>query len=170
MTHFIEFAKACVAALLSRNVILLGAIGLIACGDEDKAFVTVSYSTSTLLLRDSLTVTLTDGKRTRRLTGSAISSSLASLPELKTATNGTLRMAFRFAAGQRASSEGAIEVPLQPDWGYGFHIRVDTMNYMICMGCMGQRAFPIDPSLQRYPKDSIRVTWGGNYISNPVVY
>jgi hypothetical protein len=39
-----------------------------------------------------------------------------------------------------------------------------------CLGCLGSRSFPLSVAYRRVAADSVWVTWGGNSISNPVVY
>jgi hypothetical protein len=58
---------------------------------------------------------------------------------------GRLRVAFRFATGSTVVSEGSAEVPLRPDWSYGFSLQVGPENpTQFCFGCMGSQAFPLD--------------------------
>lgn len=39
-----------------------------------------------------------------------------------------------------------------------------------CFGCLGSQAFPLIAEYQAPDRDSIWVVWGGNSISDPVIY
>ncbi|HEY9226489.1 MAG TPA: hypothetical protein VIP11_07585 [Gemmatimonadaceae bacterium] len=137
-----------------------------ACAKND-ARVSVRYHEVTSLPLDLLTVTVDDGRAVRTLRGVEVRDGR----EVDTRNSGTLLVRFRFASGDPAASEGTIELPLRSDWAYGVQIFVDSLDPRIgCFGCQGSRGFPLAASHRRTAKDSVWVIWGGNSISNPVVY
>jgi hypothetical protein len=78
-------------------------------------------------------------------------------------------MTIRFSlarAGQRVA-HGDIELDLRDDWEWEvqFHLAADDPADR-CFGCIGSRGFAIDG------EEGLRVfvVWGGNSISDPVVY
>lgn len=150
-------------------LVLVAALGCTTAGDD--AHVTVHYSQGGQLSRELLTVTITDPAGSRTLRASDIGASWNDGRRLSTATSGPLRVAFRFAAGSVVASEGAVEVPLRMDWGYDFTLSVDSLDpTRLCIGCMGRRAFALDPAYRASARDSVWLVWGGNYLSNPVIY
>ena len=143
----------------------------VACRTAEEARVGVTYYDAPRLPRDLLTVTVSDGGAVRELRGDRIGRPGEPAPELPTRRAGTLRVAFRFAAGGATVSEGAAEVPLRGDWRYGFDIMVDSLDpTRACFGCIGRRAFPLPAEYRRSPRDSVWLVWGGNSIRNPVIY
>ena len=150
--------------------LLVVALGPLACAGE-QARVSVQYFEVVPLPRDLLTVTLADGGSTRTLRGADIGTNGSEGRVLSTRTTGTLRVGFRFASAQTVVSEGAVELPLRPDWHHGIAFHVDSLNPMRgCFGCQGARAFPLAAAYRRGAGDSLWVVWGGNFIANPVIY
>jgi hypothetical protein len=39
-----------------------------------------------------------------------------------------------------------------------------------CFGCVGSQVFPLAPAYRATGRDSLWVVWGGNSISDPVIY
>ncbi len=158
--------------LLARRLLtrMFAGLGPLACAGEE-ARVSVQYFEVAPLPRDLLTVTLADGASTRTLRGADIGTNGREGRVLSTRTAGTLRVGFRFAAGQTVASEGAVELPLRPDWHYGIAFHVDSLDPKRgCFGCQGSRAFPLAAAHRRGVRDSLWVVWGGNFIENPVIY
>ena len=150
-------------------LLVLG-LGPLACAGE-QARVSVQYFAVAALPHELLTVTLADGGSTRTLRGADIGANGREGRVLSTRTEGTLRVGFRFATGQTVASEGAVELPLRPDWQYGVTFHVDSLNPTRgCFGCQGSRAFALAAAHRRGARDSLWVVWGGNFIDNPVIY
>ena len=122
-----------------------------------------------------LTVHLDDGRRQWTVRGSELDHASGNVwrgtPQ-PTASNGELHVRFELEDHTgRIVSEGAIDLPLKPDWIHGVDIHAaseDPRRY--CFGCLGSVRFALDPSAASPAADAIYVVWGGNSISSPVVY
>lgn len=157
--------------VMRRTLAALAAFVLLACGDRDEATVSVNYVDVPQLPRNLLSVTMSDGARTRVLTLDDVGAPGQYGREFATRRQGDLRIGFRFASSGLTLSEGEATVPLRSDWRYGFDIRVDSLDpTRLCFGCMGARAFPLAAAYRRTAGDSVWLIWGGNSIRNPVIY
>jgi hypothetical protein len=89
-----------------------------------------------------------------------------------TAHSGNIHVDFALLNdGVASSTRGSIELPLRHDWAWGVDFWVsDTNPTSMCYGCMGSLEFPLDPALGYDPSMKLYVFWGGNSISDPVVY
>jgi hypothetical protein len=125
---------------------------------------------------EMLTVTFREGGRTwqARSTEFTTDASMA-VPhtrEWQTGTHGSLDVAFELADSLgTVVASGQIALPLRSDWRWG----IDFFNTgadpeLLCVGCLGSRAFAILPAYRAYAGDSLWVVWGGNSISRPIVY
>ena len=73
--------------------------------------------------------------------------------------------------GVASSTRGSLELPLQHDWAWQVDFWVSATDpSLMCFGCMGSLKFPLDPALGYDPSLKLWVDWGGNSISDPVVY
>jgi hypothetical protein len=89
-----------------------------------------------------------------------------------TATSGQLTVdaALLNQEGDPLTS-GTVKLPLKSDWEYRVTVAVGQTNPIRgCFGCQGSKAFAVDPALEFAPQDSLFIVWGGNSISNPIVY
>ena len=162
--------------LLSRlHLISLGAflVAVGACGPD--ARLSVSAPVPPPLTLDMLTVTVRDGQRVWEWHGSDFRTTSGNAtphtPEIATRTSGDAEVRFRLQAGEEVVSEGAIILPLRQDWRWGVDIHSATTDPKLqCFGCVGSRAFALAPAYRSVNRDSIWLVWGGNSISNPVVY
>lgn len=154
-----------------RTLLALAMMASLACGERDQAVVSVDYTDIPQLPRTLLSVTLSDGGDARALSLAELGAPGRPGREFATRRRGNLQVAFRFAAAGVTLSEGDAIVPLRSDWGYGFSIRVDSLNPTRgCFGCMGVQAFPLAAPYQRTRSDSVWLVWGGNSIRNPAIY
>ena len=96
---------------------------------------------------------------------------MVSTPTIETEASGTLTVTYKLEISNAIVSEGLVTLPLRDDWVWGARVEVDSLNpTRFCMGCFGSKSFPLAAAYRRVPADSVWVTWGGNYIKNPVVY
>lgn len=157
--------------IVRRTLAVVAALSVLACGNGDEALVVVNYFDAPRLPRNLLSVTVSDGARTRVLRLDHVGAPGQNGREFATRLQGNLRVAFRFAASGVIVSEGEATVPLRTDWRYGFDIRVDSLNpTRACFGCIGARAFPLAVGYQRTARDSVWLIWSGNNIRNPGIF
>jgi hypothetical protein len=161
--------------MLRLRLIALGVllVPLAACGPD--ARLSVSARLLPPLTLDMLTVTVRDGQRVWEWHGrdfrSTSENGTPHTPEVNTRTDGEAEVRFRLATAEQVLSEGAIVLPLRKDWGWGVDIQLATADPRLqCFGCVGSRAFVLAPAFRPANRDSIWLVWGGNSISNPVVY
>lgn len=152
------------------------ALGFAGCGEEaQEALLSYTFfEEEPSFSRDLLVIEFTDGGRTRRLTGSdfvAASSLRSDTREFETRTSGELVTEFWLISGADTLSSGELSLQLRPDfrWNISFQ-RADADPTDMCFGCIGSVAVELASSLQQVPADSLWVVWGGNSISNPVVF
>jgi len=122
-----------------------------------------------------LTVTVREGQRTWQWRGvdfrSGSDNATPHTPERSTGTRGDIEVRFRFQTGDQVLSEGTVTLPLREDWRWGVDIHPATTDpKRECFGCFGSRAFSLAAAFRPVNRDSIWVVWGGNSISNPVIY
>lgn len=161
-------------APLRTPALVLVALLFCACGDE--ARVKVGFHEHGDLTVSMLRVSIRDGFHSYELEPADFNSNGESQPyhspELSTPTKGTLRFAFALVepSGDTVSS-GAVDLPLRRDWSYFIDIQADSTDpTRFCFGCQGSRPFQLSPEYRQPAFDSIYVVWGGNYISDPVMY
>lgn len=156
---------------------LIGAMALagvlVACGaGESRIRFGVHGDVETL--RPLLEITATRGDWSLRLTGEEIGAgdSPTSSPELSTPGSGELTVEVILRRpGEAVLAEGAIELDIRDDWVWGVDVFLTNENPMrTCFGCLGHEAFAIPAGLTAEPDDSLFIVWGGNSISEPVVY
>jgi hypothetical protein len=97
---------------------------------------------------------------------------VATTGTLQTPLHGEMRVSFtlRRPNGDTISSGGKT-VRLRPDRVVGFLITTATVNpSLMCLSCGGAVAFPLSESFRVAGRDSVWIVWGGNSISNPVLY
>lgn len=91
---------------------------------------------------------------------------------MSTSRDGRLDISFVVLKdGVPTETEGRIELDVREDWGWNidFMIRSDNPAES-CFGCFGNKTFPLDPTLGYEMDRHLYVIWGGNSISDPVVY
>ena len=155
-------------APLSAAFALLAALG---CGEE--ARVSYAFLQEPGFEVDLLTLEFSDGSLTRRLSGDDFGGegSRVDTPEFATRTSGELRTSFWLVAGADTLAAGEQRIELRPDFRWELTFRRSSSDPTVtCFGCFGRAAFALAPSLRASPADSLWIVWGGNYISNPVVY
>lgn len=126
------------------------------------------------ILRPLLEITATSGDWSITVTGQEIGT--AETPnhsrEFETAGSGPLVVtAVLRRPGEPVLASGSVELEIRKDWRWGVDIFLTHENPTgMCFGCMGHEAFPVPPGLTDEPGDSLFMVWGGNSISEPVVY
>jgi hypothetical protein len=153
-------------------------IGLVfllsACGEE--ALISVSAPLASPLSPEMLTVTVRDGDRVLQWSGADFTprptNSLPSTPEVNTQTSGPdLEVTYRLENAGAVLSSGAIVLSRRSDWRWAVTISAATTNPEEgCFGCFGSSPFPLAEDFRAPGRDSIWVVWGGNSISDPVIY
>ena len=90
----------------------------------------------------------------------------------ETAHSGTLHIEFQLLnGGSPSTTTGAFDLELREDWRWGVDFVVSDWNPMQgCFGCSDSKAYELDPAFGYTPDFKLWAVWGGNYISNPVVY
>jgi hypothetical protein len=154
-------------------LVCLLSLSLAACGEE-RAELQIAIQGETELLRRALYVEATAPRWRRAWTGAEIgtrSSPNHSAP-VETPNDGTLRVRAELQdASGAVLTSGEVRLDLRPDWVWGVDIWLASENPTLgCFGCMGYRAFAIPAALRVTPTDSLYMIWGGNSISNPVVF
>lgn len=75
------------------------------------------------------------------------------------------------STGGVPAAEDSFALDLKDDWRWGIDFFFSENNPIeTCFGCMGFRAIELDPSLGLGDDVLLYIVWGGNSISNPVVY
>ena len=92
--------------------------------------------------------------------------------EFETQRSGSIVIPFTLLwNGEDTATTGSVELPLKSDWRWGLDFYLSDVDPRdTCFGCMGSRAFDVDPALGLAPEVKLWAVWGGNSISNPVVY
>lgn len=125
-------------------------------------------------LRPLLILTATAGDWTMVVNGDEIGTpeSPNHSREYRTPEAGTLRIeAVLKRPGEATLATGTIELEIRDDWIWGVSIFLTDENpTRTCFGCIGYKAFAIPEGLTGEPQDSLFMVWGGNSISDPVVY
>jgi hypothetical protein len=159
---------------LRLPTLALAALLICAC-NGDEARVKVGFHQQDNLPISMLRVRLVDGFHSYELGPADFNSNEGHAyhsPKLPTRTSGTLHFAFALVepSGDTVSG-GAVELPLRRDWSYEIDIQADSTDpTRTCFGCQGSRPFHLAPEYREPAFDSVYVIWGGNYISEPVMY
>ena len=157
-----------------RVLLLIGCVAVAAaCGGEESR-IQFSVQGDVEVLRPLLTVTASAGDWTLVVDGDEIATaeSPARSPEFDTPSSGTLTVeAVLREPGGPLLADGSIELELREDWVWGVDIHLAGADpAAMCFGCLGSAAFPVPDTLTGDPADSLHIVWGGNSISDPVVY
>lgn len=91
---------------------------------------------------------------------------------LPTRSSGTLRIKVEIRLGDsETESKGSLELPLKKDWRWGIDLFIQQNDPIdVCYGCFGSKSYDLDPILGYDENERLFIVWGGNSISNPVVY
>lgn len=90
----------------------------------------------------------------------------------KTRQSGKIRISFIVLVdGTPSTTQGVIDLDLKSDWRWGVDFAVTTNNpFEVCFGCYGFESYDLDPELMYPAEKKLYVVWGGNYISDPLIY
>lgn len=122
---------------------------------------------------EMVTVAFSDDERTRVVAADDFVgiSGRADTREFETRTSGSLDIEVMVESGAEMVARGTLDLPLDPDWRWSVQIFLREENpHDTCIGCFGYRAFPVDEAYRTSPAESLWMIWGGNSISNPIVY
>lgn len=145
-----------------------------ACSQGEESRVQFGVQGDVETLRPLLTVTATAGDWSVVVNGHEIGTpeSPHHSREFRTPGTGTLRIeAVLKRPGEAVLTTGVIELEIRDDWIWGVDIFLtDEDPTRTCFGCIGYKSFAIPEGLTEEPQDSLFMVWGGNSISNAVVY
>jgi hypothetical protein len=158
-----------------RSSLLSAAFWLLLVGCGDSAKISAEARLGAPLDVAMLSVTVRDRDRGWTWQGNDFHSTQTqptpTTDERDTHTNGSAEVSFRLEESGAVLSEGSVSLPLRADWRWGVSVIAQTIDPREgCFGCVGSMAFPLAPSHRAPDRDSIWVVWGGNSISDPVVY
>jgi hypothetical protein len=151
------------------------AIAVIVTGcSADQASVSYTFLEEPGFQVDLLVLEFSDGSLTRRLTDDDFEAATGSRRDTRvfgTRTAGELVTSFWLLQGSDTLSSGELRIELRSDWAWniGF-LRADEDPSGTCFGCVGAAPYELAPSAQAVPTDSLWLVWGGNSISDPVVF
>lgn len=156
-----------------RYVTAVLVLACAACSSDAR----ISFSTyvGDPLAGATLTVTVEDGARRWTWTNddftTSESSAVPTSPSVSTRTSGTAQITFELRDGAAVISSGTVSVPLQGDWAWTVNLIASTEDPALrCFGCQGSQAFPLAEDWRTEGQDSLWMVWGGNSISDPVLY
>lgn len=157
------------AVFLARRVLPLLLFVAVAACDDSRMSVRMIETAEVPL--SAVTVTVVLPNHTRVLRKGDFGSRNLVAPAFSTPAHGTALVQVALDGDTTGASERRISLGLRSDWEYGVDITADSLDpKRLCLGCIGSMAFPLPPARQRTPRDSLWITWGGNSISNPVVF
>jgi hypothetical protein len=151
-----------------------GVLALSACGEE--ARISASADLPPPLAVAMLTVSVQDDQRVISWSGtdfqSRPSNPSPTTPEVNIKTAGPdLGVTHRLESDGVLLSTGSVTLPRKSDWRWHVSIQVATANPLeVCFGCEGAQAFALVEEFRVSEQDSVWVVWGGNSISEPVIY
>ena len=157
-----------------RNLIPLLVLALAACGED--ARISISAQLDYPLTMEMLTVRVIDKTRVISFNGADFRTDAnhptPSTPEVETATSGPdLQVSYTLENADVFLSGGTVSLPRRSDWRWHVTLSAATSDPQEgCFGCFGAMAFPLAQSFRPVERDSIWVVWGGNSISDPVIY
>lgn len=157
-----------------RALAVLLAVLASGCGSANESRVQFGVHGNEDILRPLLTITATSGDWNLVVRGEEIRSSGTPnyTEHFETPRQGTLRVEAVLARpGEAPLASGAIELEIRADWSWGVTVFLADRNPAdTCFGCLGSEAFPVPAELTPAAADSLWLVWGGNSISDPVVY
>ncbi len=145
-----------------------------ACGDADQASVNYTFFEDPGFSVDLVVLEFSDGSLTRRLTGDDFDDEMGSrrdTRDFETRTTGELVTSFWLLQGSDTLSSGELSIDLRSDWAWNISFfRADESPSGTCFGCVGAEPYKLAAAAQSAPTDSLWLVWGGNSISDPVVF
>ena len=162
-------------AKLTGFLLSLGiAVTAAGCADADQAVVSYTFFAEPGFSPEALVLEFYDGRRAWQLTGDDFRDRAGrrwDTREFETGTTGELVTSFWLVQDSDTLSSGELRIDLRADWSWNISFfREDTDPSATCFGCIGAAAHELAPVLQSVPADSLWLVWGGNSISDPVVF
>lgn len=170
---------------ISSSVILITLSAYIAScsvfGTDDKKAETQFSVESTFLSNQTITIRFNDGDNSKSFANNDFQTrenptvgELAT-PIVETSTDGTLVVEYQLRDGETKQqiSEGEFQLDLKEDWRYSFYLLSDSTEAdptVRCFGCGGYFSFAYSTDSSLSDSDSLYVVWGGNDITDPVIY
>jgi hypothetical protein len=151
------------------------AIAFIATGcSADQASVSYTFFEEPGFSVDFVVLEFSDGSLTRQLTGDDFEAETGSRRDtqaFRTRTTGELVTSFWLLQGPDTLSSGELRLDLRSDWTWNISFfRADVNPSGTCFGCVGATPYELEAPAQTAPSDSLWLVWGGNSISDPVVF
>ena len=150
----------------------VGAAGT-GCGG-DQASVSYSFFEEPGFSVELVLLEFSDGDRTRRLKSDDFVGAAGSRRDsgiFETSTAGELVTSFSLVQGSDTLASGELRIDLRRDWAWSISfLRVAEDPSATCFGCIGSMPYALSAEAQSTPADSLWLVWGGNSISNPVVF
>jgi hypothetical protein len=152
--------------------LLLIVFAAAACGDRSEVEFAFRTSPAPDVTLDLVRLRFSDGGITRTLTSRDFHAptqfDTPRSARFATRHEGTLSVEVLLARGSDTIGAGSATIPLKRDWRWGVEVFVTNVNPIHqCFGCFGSQSFP---AATARGGDSLFIVWGGNSISNPVVY
>jgi hypothetical protein len=159
----------------TRGVAVLIAVCLLlatsGCGDDEAK---VSFNAQRIAESGempSYQVRFDDGKRTHEIAPEQFRANNIVGP-FDTENHGSLRIEFEAQDEENILlAEGSVVLDLRKDWGWSVVLTIAEQSPEDgCFGCVGTSEFELNKGSGLPDTYKLYVTWGGNSISDPVVY
>ena len=150
----------------------IAALLLAGCSEDARVYFTV-FPEPARFGPEMVTLRFRDGDGVRTATGDDFAGhpDRVDTREYETSTRGTLEIEVEVVSDSEVVSSGSLDLPLQPDWLWNVSLILRAENpYETCIGCFGYRSCPLADEFRASPAESLWMIWGGNSISEPVVY
>lgn len=160
--------------MTGARLLLAGSVIIMGCGASDESRVQFGVYGYEDVFRPLLTVSAIAGDWSVVLRGDEIGTPERPhrSDEFRTPDHGTLHITAVLARpGEEPMATASIELDIRRDWAWGVDVFLSERNPTeLCFGCIGHVAVAVPDDLIPDVADSLFLVWGGNWISDPVVY